>query len=894
MGGQLQVYRACAAVFGSLLLSTATLLAEPPAQQPLIPEQAVVVLMTGLPGDMESENTYREQLQTWVELVASGGKAAKLFVLCDDPASVTLPPKPEGKVLKADRNGFLDLGRTLAGVTNPLVLVAWGHGGRQGNTNVFHVRGPRITAADFKALADQASAPESRWLLMFRGSGSFASQLAGEKRQVLASECETMFTSDPVGMAVLLKLLRDKPALSFEALSEQFGRATAAWYAERSLARTEEPALWAGTAAPRLLAGGSDTNSFAAVQVESTNVPPARKDSTAAVVQGELPGAWKTLKRVEPQEYPDADGVMLRRRCNYTLGSSPAVVVEQEEFIQILTPEGKRFGDFDVSYSPPQEDIEFLDCEVLRADGKLVRLDPDAIREGGEQAVGDYHQGRRKFFSLPGVGPGAVVHVRYKTEWKKFPLPHVSLEAPIGQEQPTVETTVEVGVPKGTPFHFALEQISAADPVIKQTSYGTTYLWRFEDVPPQSREILAPPGQHSRLLISTFPDWAAFAEWYDRISKLTDEVTPEIAAKAEELTRDAKSERERVLALYNYVTGLRYVAVPMGVNSFRPHAAANVLQNQFGDCKDKANLFNALLHSLKIEARLVLVPRFTQTHEGLPGLSFNHAISRVTLNGETMWVDTTDDVCRFGMLPPGDPGRKVLVIDGQTSALTQLPAPDPKAHCLALRGEVDCTGATDALPVTLSATALGLPDYELRATSRELKSHAFSLPLLAASFRPAAGSFALESQKGSAVSSLEESFTWKADGTWVGGCSTNGGLGWLHAPFWLPKEWEVALHHRKAGLFLNQGYPLTLEEEFVFALLAKAQPQSLPGVRENKTEPLRWRVEWVTIEDGKLAARLHAELARGELAAADVPRLQQQLRELLAALAVSASWTLPP
>ena len=623
-------------------------------------------------------------------------------------------------------------------------------------------------------------------------------------------------------------------------------------------------------------------------------MPPARKESAAATVGGDLPEVWKAIKRVEPQKYPDADGVILRRRCSYTLGSSPAVATEQEEFIQILTPEGKRFGDFDVSYSPPHEDINFLDCEVLRPDGKLLRLDPDAIREGGEQSVGDYQRGRRKFFSLPGVAPGAVLRVRYKTEWKKFPLPHVSLEIPIEQEQPAVEATVEVGVPKGTPFHFVLEQIAAADPAIKQTSYGTTYSWRFENLPPQSREMLAPPGQRSRLLISTFPDWAAFAEWYARISKLTDEVTPEIAAKAAELTREANGDREKVLALYNYVTSLRYVAVPLGVNSFRPHAAANVLQNQFGDCKDKANLFNALLHSLKIEASLVLVPRFSQAHEGLPGLAFNHAISRVTLGGETRWVDTTDDVCRFGMLPPGDPGRKVLVIDGQTSTLTQLPAPDPKEHRLTLRGELEGTGAKDTMQMTLTATAAGYPDYELRTTARAAKEHGFSLPLLAAGFHPVAGSFALEGQKASAVSALDEEFVWKAEGTWVGGCSASANLRSLHAPFWLPKEWELALHRRKAGLYLNQGYPLTLDQEFVFALPAKAQPVALPGVSENKTEPLRWRMEWTKIGDDKWAARLRVELGRGEFSAAETPGLQQQLSALRAALAASAGFSVPP
>src|SRR5262249_14989799 len=137
-------------------------------------------------------------------------------------------------------------------------------------------------------------------------------------------------------------------------------------------------------------------------------------------------------------------------------------------------------------------------------------------------------------------------------------------------------------------------------------------------------------------------------------------------------------------------------------NSFRPHAASKVLQNQFGDCKDKANLFNTLLRSLRIEANLVLVPRFSQAHQGLPGLSFNHAISRVKLASETVWVDTTDDVCRFGMLPPGDPGRNVLVIGPETAGLTQLPAPDPKEHRLKLRGEVDCTGPNAGLPTKLS------------------------------------------------------------------------------------------------------------------------------------------------------------------------------------------------
>lgn len=918
MGGHSQARRIGAAVAWSLLLGAWLAGAEPADRQGLFPPQSTVVLLAGVPGDVESEENYRDQLQSWLELATASGQAAKVFVLCDDPKAVTVPGGPVGTrstasltsaetngtrwnaslpgatLLKGDRSAFLGLGQTLAGGTNALVVIAWGHGGRQGNKPVLHVRGPRITAADFKAVAGQAAAGESRWVLMFRGSGAFANELVGERRQIISSESETMFSDDPLGMPLLLKIAKEKPDLRFPELAEELGRATEGWYKERNLARTEEPTLWVATDKPRqLIVQAVEEDASAAMKPpepkEGATNSVSGTEAVAAVVPGNLPEAWKEIKRVEARKYPEADAVILRRRLSYTLGSNPAIATEQEEFVQVLTPEGKHYGDFDVSYSPPFEDITFQDCEVLRPDGKLVRLDPDAIRDTHEQSVGDYQHGQRKFFSLPGVGPGAVLHVRYRTTWKTFPLPHVSLEIPIGQDLATLEATVQVSVPKETAFHFAPDQLDAADPILKQTTYATTYSWRFENLPAQERELLVSPGQRSRLLISTFPDWAGFGEWYGRISKLTDEVTPEIEAKAKELTKDAKGDREKVLAVYNYVTRLRYVAVPLGVNSFRPHAAANVLQNEFGDCKDKANLFDTLLRSVGIEAHLVLVPRFSQAHEGIPGLSFNHAISRVTLGQDVAWVDTTDDVCRFGMLPPGDPGRKVLVIDGRTNTLTQLPAPDPREHLLKVRGEVDCSGPMDALPVKLSAIALGYPDYELRTTAREAKEHAFTLPLLAARFRPAAGSFALESQSSTSVAALNEDFTWRAAGTCVGLFARVGGGGLLRAPFWLPKEWDVALHRRKAALYLNQGYPLTLEEEFEFALPPKAQPAILPGVMENGTAPLRWRVEWAKLGDDKLVARFHAELAQGELTVAETPVLQKQMRELLAALAAGAS-----
>src|SRR5262249_4026207 len=147
-------------------------------------------------------------------------------------------------------------------------------------------------------------------------------------------------------------------------------------------------------------------------------------------------------------------------------------------------------------------------------------------------------------------------------------------------------------------LHYAFRNLPATQPDVSETRYGRVYAWRFHDLEAPRDEPLAPPDRGPRLLLSTFPDWEAFASWYRGLIREADRVTPEIAARARELTAGAKTDRDKVEALYNEVTRLRYVAVPLGVNSHRPHAAANVLKNRYGDCKDKANLFNTLLRAV--------------------------------------------------------------------------------------------------------------------------------------------------------------------------------------------------------------------------------------------------------------------------------------------------------
>jgi transglutaminase-like putative cysteine protease len=836
--------------------------------RPLLDTDGDLVVLTGLPGDVESEKAYQDQLRRLLQPLASPDRRPRrLVALVDAPEAAGLPAALGAEVRPATRASLLELAGRLDR-SRRLTVFVWGHGGHQGTQPVFHVRGPRVTPQDLVTLAGDGP---SDWVLYFRGSGAFARALRGAGRAILASEHETAFRSDPVGFPLLLDVLESDPDTSLESLAERLGSRTAAWYAERRLARQEEPTLRRGDGPPRLLA-------------QETGVRPTDAPVTAATTRAPSP-AWKDVATVDAGRYPGADAVVLRSRTSYTLGDAPAVAVESDTFIQILSAEGKRHADFDVAYSPPFEELRFLDCEVLRPDGVVERLDASEIRDAGRGGLADYPGPARKLFSLPQATPGAILRVHVRREWKTFPLPHVFLEVPIGGGEPVLNATVEIRVPARSAFHHSFRHLTPRAPTVSETRYGRVYSWSFDDLPPVVDEPLTPPGLHPSLLISTFPDWAAFASWYAGLIREADRVTPEIAAKAAELTRAARTVREKVAAVYDYVTGLRYVALPLGVNSHRPHAAGSVLRNQYGDCKDKANLFNTLLRSLDIPADLVLVPRFTQADEATPGLAFNHAISRVRVGGETLWLDTTDDVARFGVLPPGDPGRKVLVVDGGTT-LTELPRPDPAAHTLTLRARLDPPGGDDgALPAALELTATGHADYALRGAVRQAGG---SAPVLAEALAPSHGYFALTEQRSTPAGALDQAFTWRATGSLHGLVTPlPGEARLLRGAFWLPREWELALHPRRSPLFLNQGHPLRFRQEIDVRL--PAEPDSLPPPRRNDRPPLRWRLEW-TKEAATVRGVLELELTTGEPTAEETRDFQSQLRGLIAALTAGPTY----
>ena len=95
-------------------------------------------------------------------------------------------------------------------------------------------------------------------------------------------------------------------------------------------------------------------------------------------------------------------------------------------------------------------------------------------------------------------------------------------------------------------------------------------------------------------------------------------------------------------------TQIRYIGVAFGIGRYQPHTAAEILSNQYGDCKDKHTLLAAMLAVAGIKADAVLIGAGVRFNEAVPspGGAFNHLITHLSLAGQEVWLDSTAEIRR--------------------------------------------------------------------------------------------------------------------------------------------------------------------------------------------------------------------------------------------------------
>ncbi len=226
----------------------------------------------------------------------------------------------------------------------------------------------------------------------------------------------------------------------------------------------------------------------------------------------------------------------------------------------------------------------------------------------------------------------------------------------------------------------------AIKPVVSITGGRRVYTWSSSQLQPTSSDAKkdqatgSQPANKPDVAWTTFQSWQEVGDWYRALSAPRAAVTDALRAKADELTRDAKSPEEQVQALYAFVsTHIRYVGIDFGIGRFQPHLASEVLANQYGDCKDKDTLLEALLHAKGFASGPALIGAGLDMISDVPSPAFfNHVITTVDLPTGRLWIDTTPEVAPFRLLIQPLRDKEALVIPPSGAAkLEHTPAQPP-------------------------------------------------------------------------------------------------------------------------------------------------------------------------------------------------------------------------
>jgi len=161
------------------------------------------------------------------------------------------------------------------------------------------------------------------------------------------------------------------------------------------------------------------------------------------------------------------------------------------------------------------------------------------------------------------------------------------------------------------------------------------YTWTATNVPQIVPEPDMPPMYMcvQRLLVSTAKDWPGISEWYYKVSRpRLDAVTPELRAKVAELTKDARTDDAKIMALFQFVSQqIRYMGITAETEApgYEPHDVSLTFNQRYGVCRDKAALLVSMLELAGLKAFPVLFMSGYPKDDEVPNNYFNHAVAAV-------------------------------------------------------------------------------------------------------------------------------------------------------------------------------------------------------------------------------------------------------------------------
>jgi hypothetical protein len=456
----------------------------------------------------------------------------------------------------------------------------------------------------------------------------------------------------------------------------------------------------------------------------------------AAALAG-TPDWLRDAARTPLPHYPeDTDSVVLLDERLLTVSPSGEVRSTYRKAFRILRPAGREKGTLYV-YFDSQTEVTSMKAWGITAMGEEFEVKKgDAVTAGyPEELYSDTHY---LVLQIPGAQVGNVIGYEYQQRKRPFVLQSIwefQDEIPVSHARFVLElpsSWIYAGTWRNHP------------PVKPQATGDNRWTWELKDIEPVRSEPQMPTwravaGQFEVSFSPKDPtsqnrgSWAEIGRWFGQIAQGRREITPAVRDKAREIVAGTTDPMEKIERLASYVQhSIRYVAIEIGIGGYQPHAASEVFNSGYGDCKDKATLLSAMLRDAGFDSYYVLInsKRDYLTPDFPSMLGFDHVILAIRLPGDStpgrmtpvleheklgrlILFDPTDSSTPLGYLPPTLQASHALLVTDSGGELISTPVLPALANRLSRAAKLTLD-ANGTLKGTLEEVRSGPFATELR------------------------------------------------------------------------------------------------------------------------------------------------------------------------------------
>ncbi len=401
------------------------------------------------------------------------------------------------------------------------------------------------------------------------------------------------------------------------------------------------------------------------------------------------PAILEAIKKVKPSDYPSANAVTIINSQQVVYQTDGQFTNTMHSAQLVLTNEGKKqASSTTLYYTKDAEKMEVISAQVIKKDGTVVAVaqkDIEDTEQSGEMNIYD-PQGRAKKVTFGNLAVGDVVDVTYKlTRLTPTRVGYFNDIFGFQATEPLLGASYSVDGPASLPLTshvYHPERTTKIETSKTKAGDRMLYKWSVKNVP----QIVPEPGMNYTtelpiLVVTTDPSWQHFSKWWAELVEPKLEATPEIKEKVKELTKNAKTDDEKIRALYDFVAqDIRYRGLGVGPRTgYTPREAQETFTSRWGVCRDVSILLTSMLRESGIDAYPVITNMGDPVLEKIAYDGFNHAIVAIKKDGKITYVDPTAKN-NNALLPGNEAEQHTLLATLKGEGLSKIPAADPSVN----------------------------------------------------------------------------------------------------------------------------------------------------------------------------------------------------------------------